>query len=240
MKKISVVLFDLDGTLLPMDMDTFVGAYFGGLAMRLAPRGYEPKRLIDAIWRGTAAMVSNSGAKYNEEVFWDTFCGIFGVEAEADLPHFEAFYREDFDHVKEVCGYDVAAAQTVREIRARGYRVALATNPIFPAIATEKRMAWAGLSPADFELYTTYENARFCKPNPEYYRALAQTLGVAPEQCLMVGNDVEEDMVAAQAVGMSVFLLPACLINKKERDLSSYPSGNLTDLLGYLDQVSKT
>jgi len=31
-----------------------------------------------------------------------------------------------------------------------GFRVALATNPIFPAIATEKRIRWAGLTPEDF------------------------------------------------------------------------------------------
>ena len=58
--------FDLDGTLLPMDQDVFVKAYFGGISKRLAPLGYEPQALIGAIWSGTAAMVKNNGEVLNE------------------------------------------------------------------------------------------------------------------------------------------------------------------------------
>lgn len=55
--KLTTVLFDLDGTLLPMDNDEFTRGYFKLLAAKLAPHGYEPKQLVDAIWAGTAAMV---------------------------------------------------------------------------------------------------------------------------------------------------------------------------------------
>ena len=115
------------------------------------------------------------------------------------------------------------------QIKERGLRVALATNPIFPAVATESRIHWAGLEPEDFELYTTYENARYCKPNLSYYRDIAEQLGLAPEECLMVGNDVTEDM-AAQALGMQVFLLTDCLINAGQKDISVYPSGGFPEL----------
>jgi FMN phosphatase YigB (HAD superfamily) len=115
----------------------------------------------------------------------------------------------------------------------KGLRVALATNPIFPAIATESRIRWSGLSPEDFELYTTYENSRFCKPNPEYYRDILAQLNVKPEECLMVGNDVEEDMVA-QTLGMQVFLLTDCLINQKNADISVYPHGGYPELMEYI------
>ena len=50
--QIKVVLFDLDGTLLPMDQDEFVKAYFGGIAKKLAPYGYEPNKLVKSIWAG--------------------------------------------------------------------------------------------------------------------------------------------------------------------------------------------
>ena len=60
------VLFDLDGTLLPMDQDVFIRAYFGGLAQKLAPLGYEPKQLLDAVWAGTGAMVKNDGSRTNQ------------------------------------------------------------------------------------------------------------------------------------------------------------------------------
>ena len=76
--RITTVLFDLDGTLLPMDQDEFTKGYFKLLAVKLAPHGYEPKQLIDAIWAGTAAMVKNDGAQFNEAVFWAKFSQIFG------------------------------------------------------------------------------------------------------------------------------------------------------------------
>lgn len=124
----------------------------------------------------------------------------------------------------------------MRRLKARGVRVALATNPIFPRIATEQRIRWAGLAPEDFALYTTYENSTFCKPNPDYYREVVRTLGVQPEECLMVGNDATEDLAAREA-GMDVFLLTDCLINTKNRDISACPRGDFAALNAYLDKT---
>jgi FMN phosphatase YigB (HAD superfamily) len=232
--QIKMVLFDLDGTLLPMDQDKFVEVYFGLLAQKLAPHGYEPKKLIGAIGAGIGAMVKNDGSRTNEEAFWDAFCEIFGDKARDDLPIFEAFYQNDFVGAKSVCGFDSQAVQTVRAIKERGFRVALATNPLFPAAATQQRIRWAGLEPSEFELVTTYEDSRTCKPNPDYYREVAVRLGVQPEECLMVGNDVGEDMIA-RSIGMQVFLLPACLINKGNADLAQFPHGGFDDLLRFID-----
>lgn len=235
--KITTVLFDLDGTLLPMDQNTFIKAYFGGLACRLAPHGYEPQKLIDAIWQGTAAMVKNNGETFNEDRFWQGFEAAYGKPARQDEELFAAFYREDFDKVRSSCGYTPAAREVIDTVKACGLRTALATNPIFPSMATERRIAWAGLSPSDFELYTTYENAHFCKPNPDYYREVMQALGVCPEECLMVGNDVAEDMVAA-TLGCRVFLLTDCIINPKNADISVYPHGSFEDLIEYIKNLN--
>ena len=114
-----------------------------------------------------------------------------------------------------------------------GYQVILATNPLFPAIATQSRIRWAGLEPEDFERITTYENARFCKPNPDYYREILGKLNLNPSDCLMVGNDVDEDMIA-ETLGMKVFLLTDCLINRNQADISRYPSGGFPELLQYV------
>lgn len=236
MMSIKMVLFDLDGTLLPMDQDIFVKTYFKGLAEKLAPYGYEPKGLINAIWSGTTAMIKNTGKKVNEEVFWDDFASHYGEKVREDLPLFDEFYQNNFDSVKEVCGYNPQAAEVVKYLKKSGIRVALATNPIFPAIATQKRIHWAGLEPEEFELYTTYENCSYCKPNPEYYREIIKQLGVKPEECLMVGNDVGDDMVA-ETLGMKVFLLTDCLINNGEKDISGYPQGDFTQLFRFIDEV---
>ena len=135
--------------------------------------------------------------------------------------------------MKASCGFDPAAAETVGKLKARGIRVALATNPIFPARATQWRIRWAGMQPEDFELYTTYENSSHSKPNPDYYREVLARLNVAPEECLMVGNDVGEDMVAAQ-LGIKVFLLTDCMINKANADISVFPHGGFEELNAFL------
>ncbi|MBQ8592076.1 MAG: HAD family hydrolase [Lachnospiraceae bacterium] len=231
---LKVILFDLDGTLLPMDQDIFVKKYFGLLVAKLSNYGYHPPELTEAIWKGTGAMIKNHGAKRNEEVFWDVFASIYGDKAKEDMPLFDEFYQNEFDAVQEVCGYNPQAAETVAKLKEKGYRIVLATNPIFPPIATQKRMKWAGFSPEDFELYTTYENSRYSKPNIEYYKEIVKQLGVKPEECLMVGNDVGDDMVV-QEIGMKAFLLTDCLINKDNVDISIYPNGNFEQLLKFCD-----
>lgn len=234
--KITTVLFDLDGTLLPMDQEEFTKAYFKALATKMAPHGYEPQKLIQSVWAGTAAMMKNTSDQNNDTVFWNTLCGIYGETVKEDLPVFDAFYQKEFDQVQESCGYNPKAAEVVKQLQSDGYCVALATNPIFPAIATEKRIRWAGLEPSDFALYTTYENINSCKPNLSYFKEVIARLGVQPEECLMVGNDVGDDMVAQQ-LGIRVFLLTDCLINKENADLSAYPQGNFDDLLTYIKSL---
>lgn len=163
---IKAVLFDLDGTLLPMDQDIFVKAYFGALCKKLAPLGYEPKRVVDTIWRGTEAMVKNDGSCLNREVFWNVFLKAYGEKARRDLEVFDDFYEKDFDReVRPSCGYNPEAAEVVEKIKGMGYRVILATNPIFPTSATLSRIKWAGLDKDSFEMITTYDNSRHCKPN---------------------------------------------------------------------------
>ena len=234
---ITTVLFDLDGTLLPMDQEVFVKDYFGRIAAKVAPAGYDPKELIDTIWRGTAAMVKNDGSKTNEEAFWDYAVSVYGEKILQDKYLFDEFYEMEFDKIKAVCGYDPAAAQIVHSLKQRGFRIALATNPIFPARATQWRIQWAGLRAEDFELYTTYENSTHSKPNPDYYRDVLARLNVKPEECLMVGNDVGEDMIARK-LGMQVFLLTDCMINKADADISVYPHGGFEELKAFLNMLN--
>jgi FMN phosphatase YigB (HAD superfamily) len=234
---IRYILFDLDGTLLPMDQDVFVKSYLGRIARAMALHGYDPDKLVKAIWSGTDAMVRNDGSRLNEAVFWDTFAGFFGTPTPQELALFDAFYREGFPAVQESCGFTPRAKEVLDKVKALGMQAVLATNPIFPAAATHQRVQWAGLQTSDFLHITTYENASFCKPNPDYYREILHKLGLAPEECLMVGNDATEDMVA-ETLGMQVFLLTPCLINKHDLDLSRWPQGDFDALLDYLDKLN--
>ncbi|MBQ9937684.1 MAG: HAD family hydrolase [Oscillospiraceae bacterium] len=230
---LKTVLFDLDGTLLPMDQDTFANSYFTELSKKLSPLGYEPKELVKTIWQGTAAMVTNDGSKTNEQAFWDLFVSKYGDKVLKDKPIFDKFYENEFENVKSVCGYNKNAKECINAVKELGLKTALATNPIFPGVATKARINWAGLCESDFEFYTTYQNSRFCKPNLNYYLDVVKSLNVLPEECLMVGNDVEEDMIAKE-LNINVFLITDCLINKKCKDKSVFPNGNLSDLIEFI------
>ena len=231
---IKTIFFDLDGTLLPMDQELFVQSYTKRLAKYMAPYGYDPQLLIKALWTGTGAMVKNDGSCTNETVFWNVFCPLVGKDALKDLEKFEEFYRTDFQNARESCGFAPQAADTVRRLRQRGFGVVLATNPLFPAIATESRIRWAGLTPEDFDLYTTYENSTCCKPNTAYYQEILDKLGLKAEECAMVGNDAEEDM-AAETMGMKTFLLTDCLINRKDTPIDRWPHGGFDELNAWLE-----
>ncbi len=230
---IKAVLFDLDGTLLPMDQDAFTKLYLGSMAKRMAPYGFEPDKLISSIWQGSEDMVKNDGGRTNEDTFWTRFCEIHGEGARTYEPTLERYYHEDFDCAKVACRLDPMAAELVKCVKDMGLVAALATNPLFPSIATEKRAEWAGLVLADFALYTTYENSSYCKPNPMYYRYILDELGISADEAIMVGNDVDEDMIAEE-LGMTVFLVTDCLINRRGVDISKYPNGNLADCVNFI------
>ena len=233
---ITTVLFDLDGTLLPMDQERFIKAYLGRMAKKLAPHGYDPEALTKAIWLGTGAMVKNDGAQTNAPLFWSVFNTAMGRDCQQDEELFLDYYRNEFQLVAQDCGFDPATSQVIALLKEKGKTLALATNPLFPSIATQSRAKWAGLDPDDFALITTYENSRHSKPNPDYYRDILATLDVNPENCLMVGNDVQEDMVA-ETVGMQVFLLMPCMINRTGEDISRFPRGDFQELMTFIREL---
>lgn len=227
------VLFDLDGTLLPMDLDEFVMAYFKSVTAYIAPFGYAPKALSDGVLKGTAAMVTNDGTRTNAEAFWQTFAGIFGDRVYQNEVDFNKYYDTAFNDLSKVCGRNPSAGKAVADIKNMGLTLVLATNPLFPRSAQARRLTWAGVDPNLFDLYTSYDNMHFCKPNPQYYQEIISLLECSPNECLMVGNDVGEDMIA-EDLGMQVFLLPAYLINKNNKDISRYPQGNFDDLKKFI------
>lgn len=233
MKDYEMILFDLDGTLLPMQLEDYMKGYFENISKHMAPLGYDPKSLLGALWDVISKMMTNDGSRTNEQVFWDRFCEIYGKDAMKHKTVMDDFYRNEFQRVKDFCGFNEKAASTVHKLKDAGYRVALATNPFFPQYATYSRIRWAGLKPQDFELVTTYENSHTCKPNIAYYKEVVKTLQVDPKKTLMVGNDAEEDMVAKE-LGLDVFLLTDCLINAKGKDISQYPQGGFDELCSYI------
>ena len=181
-------------------------------------------------------MIKNDGSVSNEERFWQSFSAILGDEVRKEEERLAVFYAGDFQKVKDVCGYTSCAREIIDRLKETELMVVLATSPLFPTVATESRIRWAGLEPGDFAYVTTYENSRYCKPNPLYYIELCERLGLSPEEVVMIGNDVGDDMVA-ESVGMRVFLLTDCLINHKSADISGYRQGGFPELFNFMEEI---
>ena len=235
--KIKAVLFDLDGTLLPLDQDGFVKEYLKGLVSWMVGLGYGKEIAAAAITSGTAAALKNDGARSNEEAFFEAFSRVIDNGVTADGKMFEGFYVSEFEKVREaVCGFQPRFKDLIALIKSKGLRVAVATNPVFPKVATEARIRWAGLDASEFELYTTYEDSHYCKPTAEYYNEVLARMSLSPEDCLMVGNDVDDDMPAGK-LGMRTFLLTDCLLNRQNKDISVYEQGGIEALFELINNL---
>lgn len=232
---LTTLLFDLDGTLLPIDTEEFTRQYMkalAGYAGHLVP----PGRLVEQVLASTYEMIRNTDPTLtNAEVFARDFFPKLG-KGEAELmPIFEAFYRERFPALKEVCpGIPGLARRVVEAAVAQGFEIVLATNPLFPRMAVEERMRWIDILDLPWRLVTTYEEMHACKPQPAYYQEVLERIGRRPEECLMVGNDVQEDGVAG-TLGMDVFFVTDFLIHRSDTPLPQGRHGTLADLLRLLE-----
>lgn len=229
---ITTVLTDLDGTLLPFEQEDFVKLYFGGLCKKLAPLGYQPDHTVKSVWAGTKAMITNDGGRLNSEAFWDTFNAMNPGLPDA-RPVCDNFYCNEFDSVKQCLKYIPYRKPLIDDLKAAGLRVVLATNPIFPLVGVSTRLGWIGLSPEDFELVTNYDNNTFCKPNPRYYEEILAKLGVKPEECVMLGNSIPEDMTA-EKLGMKVFLVNEFIEDPDGAGGSGYAQGNMEQAIDFV------
>ncbi len=233
---ITAVLFDLDGTLLDIDLEGFLRDYFGALGpamVGIAPH-VSPDDVIAAVVSGTEAMAASHPGLTNAEAFHARFLELTGVdllqpEADAVLT---AFYAERFPLLRKEYGPQPGARQVVDTARAQGCKVALATNPIFPHAAIEERAAWAGLDLSLFDFVTTYEVMHATKPHGDYFREIARQLEVPESECLMVGDDALLDLPASD-VGMTTWYVG------RHANTPADWSGPLTDLARVLPALTR-
>ena len=227
---IKAVLFDLDGTLLPMDEEYFKKIYFGEVYKKIAYLGYTLDELLKVIWYGTKAMIQNDGSQTNEELFWKKFIEVHPDRLEENKENFVEFYNNIFPTLGHTCGYQPLAKDFIKALKDKGYEVIIASNPIFPIVATKARIRWAGCNPDDFKYITAYENSRFSKPNLKYYEEVLEKTGYKPEEVIMVGNDVREDMIVNK-LGIDSYLITDCLLNLDNEDINKYKHGNFEEIM---------
>lgn len=231
------ILFDLDGTLLPMDSDLFMILYATEITQ--AFEGFEESKIIfPQIMKSIGEVVQDRTDKTNYEKFFISFEKAMTLNREAYIQVFDKFYEDRFLNIKRATSSSASMLEAVELLKEKGYRLIIATNPIFPMAANRHRIAWAGLNINDFEYISSFEENKHCKPSLEYYQEVLDKTGLKAEDVMMVGNDVQEDLVI-QSLGATTYLIENHMINRKPDEVI-HPdySGSYDDFLDFVKGLS--
>ena len=210
------ILFDLDGTLLHIPHDVLIKQLFAGYAK--LGKDYPP-----AIMAGYQAMLDDKSDRTNDRVFFDTFTKLIPSDKKDLEKIFNDFYNSpDFENIKNFIAAKFELAPIFKKLKDKGLKLAIATSPTFPITAIEKRLNWIGLTADNFDFVTSYDKMTCCKNNPNFYTQVLKNLGVQPNQALMVGNNVAEDILPAQSIGCQTILLTDNLLNPNNIDISNF------------------
>jgi FMN phosphatase YigB (HAD superfamily) len=228
------LLLDLDDTLLDTNLEAFVPAYFQALSQHMADR-VPPNAMLRALINGMHLMNENENpTRTLQEVFEDYFYPDLGLSKEALSGVLEGFYDDVFPTLGDHTRIRPDAALLIEWALSRGFRIAIATDPLMPRKATYHRVRWAGLDPDRLELISTFDHFHFSKTHPAYYAEVLGRLGWPDGPVLMVGNDVERDLAPAHRLGLATYLI--------DGDSSSIPEfvvgyGKLSDLRLWLQSI---
>lgn len=235
---INTVLFDLDGTLLSMDTDLFIKQYFGLVSEAL--KDYlTQEEVVKLFWDGTNKVIaSNDETTTNEQVFFDHFFSKVDLDEKEVVDLLYEFYGNEFGKLKALAESKNEMIQSVKILKEKGYDVIVATNPIFPEVAILQRIEWADLNPEDFIHITHMEESHFTKPNTNYYREILAKINKKPEECLMVGNHIEEDMISKE-VGLSTYLIVNHVMGDESDKSNVDTEGNYQDFLKFVEDLPK-
>jgi len=229
---IRAVLLDLDDTLLDNDMERFLPPYFAALGRRMA-QFVAPDELVRMLLASTRVMMSNHDPEVtNQQAFDADFFPRLGRPKSEVRSVIDRFYEEDFPALKRYTRRRPQARELVQTLFDQGYQVVIATNPMFPRRAIEHRLEWAGVLDFPFHLVTSYENSHFCKPNPRYYQEILSKLACRPEEAIMVGDDLGNDIEPARRVGLHTYWIVDT--DRPDYDLYSGLRGTLADCLAWV------
>lgn len=226
-------LFDLDGTLLPLDMEGFMNIYFHEMGKHFHDM-IDGRILAKYILDSTLATIDNLEPRSNEDKFMEHFGGLLQLDDLTEYQQkFDVFYDERFDRVRDSVVDIPIVKECIELLKEKGYNLVIATNPIFPIKAIHKRIEWAGLNIEDFSYISCYQKNCFCKPHLEFYEEVLKAIDKEPNQCYMVGNDVQEDLVAGK-LGIETYLITDYMINRGDQPIQSTYQGNYEDFYEFV------
>lgn len=230
------LLLDLDDTLLNTNQDVFFPIYLQTLAANFAP-DIDPALVGRALMAGTEAMFQNEDfSRTLREVFEDVFCPQVGFNREELDAHIQEFYSKVFPTLQKHTSQRAETKPFIDWAFSQGFRIVIATDPILPKAATWHRIRWAGLDPEQFDFISTFDNSHFTKSYVSYYAEMLGRIGWQEGPVLMVGNDMQRDILPAKKLGLETFFVEA--ESGSTSGFEAGQHGTLLDLRRYLESVN--
>jgi len=205
LKGITTLFFDLDGTLNELEDRHFMTTYAEEAYKNFYDQFDNFEKFVHHLIAGTQEMLKSDNDNYVVEAFFDYFCKYVDLDRQTTMNRFIKFYETNFDELQKVSGKVDYAQEVIEVAKNKGFKLVLATQPMFYELATVKRVRWAGIEPEYFSIITHALNSKASKPNPRYFNWLLSEIDSKPEETLMIGNDPKMDMGAAQ-VGIKTWL----------------------------------
>jgi len=236
LNNIQAVLFDLDGTLIDVDMNRFVPIYLHRLTEYMSDQ-VNPVHATQTLHNAVAAMFANADASRTlENILLEALESELAITPERYAECLEQFYQNDLEELRPLVTGHPLSSQLIESSLARGWKVVLATNPIFPRPVIDARLTWGELSGEAFHHVTAYETAHFCKPSARYFEEILERLQLPAEACLMIGNDTLHDLSASQ-VGMQTCLLTPWSIKRPGAHFKADWRGCHEELLALIESA---
>ena len=201
---IKAVLLDLDNTLLSNPDRQFSEAFRRRFDRHLSDC-FDIERGLDGLRTGMRAIHNErDGCLTNADVMLSGLSNVLSLPEKAASAVLASFYEDSYGQLASLTAPVAMAEGLVACLLQQDILVAIATNPLYPESAIRRRLAWAGLDPFidSFAFITHSENMHFAKPDPAYYAETVARIGVEPDEALMVGDHVTNDILPARSLGM--------------------------------------
>ncbi|MFL5791081.1 MAG: HAD family hydrolase [Actinomycetota bacterium] len=224
---IRAVIFDLYGTLVPEFPHE---DFYASIDHMAAVLGIDPERFREG-WNGTVVQ-RQTGVYASMERNVVAICEAMGIDEPAAelvtsaLERRAEMYRTWF-RPRE------GAVETLTELRARGFRLALISMCAPDTPPMWNASAFAGL--VDVEVFSSVVGLR--KPDPAIYRYACDALDVEPGDCLYCGDGAYRELTGAAEFGMTAVEIRdpavdvATLLHLEGDDWTGPRIGDLRELL---------
>lgn len=204
---IKAILFDLDNTLLVNPTRGFVTEYLR-LADVFFRKHWGEERMSDTLRHVMKALIERTSYnRTNFSIMLEAIQKTTSRSSQEIIDAWKVFFEQVYPSL-QACVHPVEGApELIQHLLESEYAIVIATNPVYPAIAIQKRLQWAGLPHQlhNYAFVSHAENTHTVKPDPAYYAELIARVGIEPDEVIVVGDDVANDMRPAEILRMHTY-----------------------------------